>query len=43
MDTPIEPRLPEFKGIIVLGSNGRWLATAPATEGERVLATAAIH
>ena len=38
MAAPIAPAMPEFRGIIVLGSNGSWLATAPATDGERVLA-----
>ena len=38
MEAPSAPGLPKFRGISVLGSNGSWLATAPATEGERVLA-----
>ncbi len=39
IEAPSAPALAEFRGIIVLGSNGSWLATAPATEGESVLAT----
>ena len=38
MEAPIAAALPKFRGIIVLGSKGSWLATAPATEGESVAA-----
>ena len=31
------PELLELRGIMVLGSNGSWLAAAPAVEGERAL------
>jgi hypothetical protein len=37
---PGAPAVAGFRGNMVLGSNGSWLATAPATEDERVLMVA---